>query len=467
MSAPVPRGAHELGSRLFLQGALIALVVTLLVGLLSAVYSSPSGAALLEPLGIDMRDLRPLHTVFGAAWIILGALAVVLRDLQVRGNPVGPAERWRLRTAVLCFAGAGLGIAITVPLGVSSGREYLGFHPGFSAVIAVGWVALAWSYLGVTWRGIWDQPVYRVMWAAGFVLFLWTLAEQYAWLLPGVFADPIVDRRLQWKACGTLVGAFNFLVYGGLLWLGARISGDEAAAHSRSGWALWFVSAANTLLNYVHHTYHLPQSHGLKWWGFLISMTELILLVRTAGEVLALARKRHAIDGAVLGLLAAVKGWSLFMLFTSVIIAIPPLNSLVHGTYLIPGHAMGGMVGIDTMAVLAMVVFLVSDGRPAAAERLDRADTLKWIGATNLAVAGLVLWLHVLGAVDGVLRYLAPSGGGFSHRPAWLSVSLPIGLVVFGGLAVVGFAALLWRLVPLAWADEPGQATTRHTDSAA
>ncbi len=457
MNVPARNPVHRLMSRVFLQGALIALMVSLLVGLLAAFYSSPSGAALLEQWGIDMRDLRPLHTVFGAAWIILGSLALVYRDLQDQVLGVTRAERRRLRLIVLAFAGAGLGILVTVPAGITSGREYVGFHPGFALVIAVGWVALILSWFRVNWRGFWDQPVYRVMWGTGLVLFLWTLVEQHAWLVPGVFADPIVDRRLQWKACGTLVGAFNFLVYGGLVWLGTRLSGDKAYGHSRLGWSLWFVSAANTLLNYIHHTYHLPQGHGLKWWGFAISMTEIVLLVKTASEVLALARERREVMGACGHLLAATKGWTLFMLVTSVAISIPPVNALIHGTYLVAGHAMGGMVGIDTMAVLAFVCFLLAEEQPAVARVLDAPGTIRWIWVTNAAVAGLVLWMHALGAVDGVLRYLEPSGGGFSHRPAWLVTALPVGLVLCGGATLLGFGALLRRLLPVAFVRPPGE----------
>ena len=97
MNVPARNPVHRLMSRVFLQGALIALMVSLLVGLLAAFYSSPSGAALLEQWGIDMRDLRPLHTVFGAAWIILGSLALVYRDLQDQVLGVTRAERRRLR----------------------------------------------------------------------------------------------------------------------------------------------------------------------------------------------------------------------------------------------------------------------------------------------------------------------------------------------------------------------------------
>ena len=415
-------------SATFTRGALVALCTALLAGLLAALYTLPAGAAVMEPLGLDMRALRPLHTVFGAAWLALAAVAVLARVLR---------DHSALRLVVASFAFAGIGILVTLPLGHWSGREYVGFHPGWAIPIALGWLALCIWALRQLLPAIWRQPVHVLMWVSGLGLFAFTFAEQYAWLLPQVLEDPIVDRRIQLKSCGTLIGSLNFLVYGCLVWLGAQL-GDRDYGHSRTARALWFLAVLNNFVNYVHHTYHLPQGHGLKWIGFLVSMTEIVVLLKALSDL----TKLHTDGGACRTLLAAAKGWTVFVLASSMLLALPPLNSLVHGTYLVPGHAMAGMVGMDTMAMLAVVAWLL--GQPMGGAR-------RWIVMTNAALATMTIWLHAAGIVDGITRFLHP-GPGFTHRPAWLAASLAPVLAVTGGAVFLGFAGLLPHFLRLAFA---------------
>jgi hypothetical protein len=226
-------------------------------------------------------------------------------------------------------------------------------------------------------------------------------------------------------------------VYGTLLWMGEQ-RGNRTYALSGTAWALWYVSAANTGLNYIHHTYHLPQDHGLKWLGFAVSMTELVVLAKTLSDL------RHPGDKSVVGtLLSATKGWTLFVLVTAITISIPPINALVHGTYAVAGHAMAGMVGIDTMAMLAVMVYLL--GPPSV------VGLRRWVWATNVGLFGFVGWLHAAGTVDGVTRYLAGGLGDFSHRPAWLAASLAPVLLFAGTASFLGFVGILSHLLPAAF----------------
>ncbi len=433
---------YRLATRLLIQGALLSLGITLVMGLVAAVMSTPVGAAWFGSHGLDMRDVRPLHTVYGAAWPILAALAGLYHHLHTRDRPVGRTERWRLRIMVVSWTVAGAGILLSVPAGWTSGREYVGYHPIWSIPIAIGWACLCGSVVEAFASRIFSRPVYALMWVTGCLLFAWTFLEQHAWLLSPVFEDPIVDKRLQWKACGTLVGAFNFLIYGSLFRLGEHLTGDERYAHSRTAWALWYVSLANTLFNYTHHTYHLPQGHALKWWGFAVTMTETILVFKAVADLVSAIRSQQGGPVACRSLLNTTKGWTVFMLVSAILLSVPPLNALVHGSYLIVGHAMGGMIGIDTMAMLAVTAWLLAADSPRAGAVLDRPGLRTWIVATNVAVVAFVLWLHGVGLIDGVARYLAPSGGGFAHRSeTWTTWTPPV-LAVTGVLATIGLLGL-------------------------
>ncbi|MEE9385991.1 MAG: cbb3-type cytochrome c oxidase subunit I [Nannocystaceae bacterium] len=431
----------------FLRGAALALAITLLGGLLGSLYSVPSLAPAMKALGLDLRSLRPLHTVFAASFIFLGGVAVVHRYFQEVAGPMTKGDRLRLKAQLVLWAVAGIGIFCTLLAGITSGREYLGFHPVFSVPILLGWLCFVWTFFRITGRDFWHRPIYVTMWGVGCVFFIYTFTEQHAWLLPEVFADPLVDRRVQWKACGTLVGTFNLFVYGSLIYAKEKISGDEGYAQSRIAYSLFAVSMLNSFTNFAHHTYHLPQGHVIKWIAFVVSMLEIIIFCRVAFDVARSVAQRASRNKncATSAFFTAVSWWSMMMLFTSLLISVPPLNALLHGTYAITGHAMGTMIGIDTLVLAGCITWLLLERLADGARGALGYRSLRWIVVgINVSVGGLVLWLHLVGVTDGVHRYLTPRGLPYApYRPQWLAMSSGIVFAVTGTAVFFYFSALL------------------------
>jgi len=455
--------ARRFATMTFLRGGLIAIGVTLAAGILGALYSIPALAPTLQAWGLDMRQLRPIHTTFASAWIFLGGVAVVHRWLQDYGGSATPGDRARLRIQVLCWAIAGAGILVTLLLRIGSGREYMGFHPIFSVFILAGWIAYAWNFFRVAGPGFFHRPVYMTMWGVGMLFFIYTFVEQHAYLLPAVFGDPVQDLRVQWKATGTLVGSFNLFVYGSIVYIGERISRDPSYGHSRVAYALFGVGLLNSFTNFAHHTYHLPQDHLVKWISFVVSMTEVIILARAVSDLWALMRvRRTGPFCASRGSFAASKYWTVAILFSSVLISVPPLNAIIHGTYVVTGHAMGATIGIDTMVLLGAIIWIIGEHLRAqegqgASDVLHTPAVRRRVLGLNLAVAALVVWLHVSGTVTGVTRLgLAPDEPYLA--PAWLARWNGVLFASTGMLVLVFFALLLASLVPPAF---------RHWDPAA
>ena len=77
---------RQFATLMFIRGGLIAIGVTLVAGILGALYSVPSLAPSFQAVGIDLRQLRPIHTAFASAWVFLGGVAVVHRWLQDYGG---------------------------------------------------------------------------------------------------------------------------------------------------------------------------------------------------------------------------------------------------------------------------------------------------------------------------------------------------------------------------------------------
>ncbi|MCP4808865.1 MAG: hypothetical protein GY913_06430 [Proteobacteria bacterium] len=437
----------EYAQRTLVRGGLVALGVVLLMGLGSALYGVTAVQQVVEPMGIDLRTPRILHTTFASAWIVLVGMSACVGWLGEQG-PLGRGEKLALGGALTLFGAAGLGVLATVPLGLVSGREYLGFHPLLAVPILLGWLLLAGVFFRRALPGLFGRPVYVLMWAVGFVFFVVTFCEQYAWLLPEVFNDPIVDRRLQWKATGTLVGAVNLFVYGTALYLGEKLGTDPDVARSPRAFALFALGLLNSFTNFAHHTYHLPQSHTVKWIAFVVSMSEvLVLFVVLHGIVKQLSLS----GGAARLLLVASKWWTAAIIASAVLLSIPPLNALVHGTWVVPGHAMGAMIGIDSMVLLAFVAWRLGETSPLRAHIL----------LLNIALFGFVAWLHIAGLADGMARIDADPAAitAFAYRPAWLRTWLYPVLAVLGTGTALGLAALWWRWMPKAWSGRlsPGE----------
>jgi len=425
----------------FMRGAVVSIAITLIAGLLGSLYYIPAIAPLMQRMGIHFAALRPIHTTFAVAFIFLAGIGVVHRYFEDVAGPMKAAERLRLRIQVIAWAIAGIGILGSYVLGVFSGREYMGFHPIYSIPIMLGWIMFAWNFFANLGKGLLSRPVYVTMWSVGTLFFMYTFTEQHAWLLPSVFSDPIVDMRLQWKATGTLVGSFNLFVYGALYYVGVKLSGNESYAHSRLAYALFAVGLLNSFTNFAHHTYHLPQSHTVKWISFVVSMAEILLLTRVVWDIAAMVKsKRPSPPCGIQLFIKATKWWTGFILVSAILISIPPINSLIHGTRLVMGHAMGAEIGIDAMALFAAITWILIEilqRRGASSDTLTSRSYLRWIIGFNIGVAGLVGWLTVSGIGTAIYRY-----DGLA-TPRWIVVGGPFVFVVSGLIA----ANYLGRLI--------------------
>ena len=461
MSAPETTYAAEaLPARRFatltlVRGALIAIAITLAGGFLAVLYSVPWLAPAFQSVGLDLRQLRPIHTTFAAAWIFMGGVAVVYRFLQEAG-PATEGDRWRLRIQVLAWAAAGLGILVTLLVGVGSGREYVGFHPIFSALILIGWICYGWNFFRVVGGDFWSRPVHVTMWGVGVLFFGYTFIEQHAYLLSGVFADPVHDLRVQWKATGALVGSFNLLCYGTVVYVGARMSTDGSYGRSRIAYALLGVGLLNSFTNFAHHTYHLPQRPLVVWISFLVSMTEIVILARVVWDVWSMVAARDTREfSSTRALFTASKWWTMAILFSSLLISIPPLNAVIHGTYVVTGHAMGATIGIDTMILLGAIVWILEDvlnarGDSDARALLHGGRARRAIIGLNVSVALFVGWLHVSGLVTGLTRMTFAANETYVS-PAWLATSSGVVFALAGIVVIEFFIRLLRTLIPVAF----------------
>jgi nitric oxide reductase subunit B len=422
--------------------ALTACAVTLVFGLAAALtYTDLEGA--LRAAGFTLQHFRPIHATSAFAWVFLGGVAIVYLYMYRTFGPFSPAVRRRIAWHAGLWAAAGIGIVVTLLGGRFSGREYLGYHPVFAGLIVAGWILFVWNFFGRGDCRLRGKPAYVYMWSVGIPFFLVTYTEGHLYLLDFVSERPLRDLAIQWKSAGTMVGSFNLLAYGSLMYISGCISGNERYAHSRTAFALFFIGLLNTFTNYGHHTYHLPQSPWIHWVSFVVSMLETIILAKVFLDLIRTLRKTRAADRPVNDrLIRSGTLWTFLMLVLAIGIAIPPLNALIHGTHVVVAHSMGAMIGIDSMILWAALTCLLEEvvgpDHPTIGGRRFRVA----IPMINVFLLVFLLAYLARGAAVGWARYL----GAAAPDPSPLLEVFPLVMVLAGvGLAVtVLWMILLW-----------------------
>ncbi|MCZ6598518.1 MAG: cbb3-type cytochrome c oxidase subunit I [Planctomycetota bacterium] len=458
MSASGGRTMDRAEGRLLAWLALLALVacaLTFLIGLPVALTYTER-YTLLQSVGITLQHLRPMHESCAFAWVFLGGVTVVHLWLLRTFGPLSPAMRRRMAAMLVLWTVAGVGILVSLLLGHFTGREYLGYHPFFSLLIAAGWILFAVNFYARVGASLRDRPVFVIMWWVAIPLFLITYAESHLYLFETVSVRPLRDLAIQWKANGAMVGSFNLLAYGSLVYVVGALQGSEAYARSRTAFLLLTVGLLNSFTNYGHHTYHLPQSAWIHWISFVVSMLELVILAKVLLDVLALVRRapEPPEDGLTYAFVRSATLWTFLMLSLSIVIAIPPLNALIHGTHIVSAHVMGSMIGIDSMILWAGMVYVVRclAGSDHVAVR-GRAVRLA-IPFLNVSFLVFLVTYLVRGVAAGWSRYAGPTAPDLSSFVAVFPV-----LMMSAGLVLMG--AVLWMLAHWILALLPGRSTSR------
>ena len=400
----------------------------------------------LRSVGITLQHLRGVHEAAAFGWMFIGGAALVYLYLfSEYGSPTA-AETRRLTAHVALWGSAGLGIVITLLAGRFTGREYAPYHPVFSLMIVAGWVLFAWNVLGRTRGRLLGMPVYVYMWTVSLFLFVITYAEAHLYLTDWLAHRPIRDLQIQWRSNGTMVGAFNQLIYGGLMYVGCRMAGDEDYPRSGLAWALFCVGVINTFTNYGHHTFHLPQSAWVHWVAFLVSMAEVVILAKVCVDILGmLARPRFAHGLEVPdAFLRSTTFWLFALLAMALVISVPPVNALIHGTHVVVAHSMASMIGIDSMILwlgvsYAVYVLFGAEHPVVASGAVRRAIVL-----INLMLGVFWIAFIVHGLAVGWSRYASPSSLDLSLVFKWFPVVMAgSGFVL--ALAILWMIAVWWR----------------------
>jgi nitric oxide reductase subunit B len=242
---------------------------------------------------------------------------------------------------------------------------------------------------------------------------------------------------VQWKSYGALTGSWNMLVYGTAIFVASRISEDPGLARSKLAYSLYFLGLFNLMFGWAHHTYLVPSATWIRSFAYAVSMTELLILGKILWDWRASLQEYqvHKYCNAYRFLFAA-DIWVFVNLVLALIISVPALNLITHGTHITVAHAMGSTIGINTMILLGSVFYVIREELPQNVHASCNRYLAVGYWTANLALAVFFTALIAAGLGRGLYDGPAFQDMMQSIRPA-LTVFAVSGIALMTGLWIV------------------------------
>lgn len=426
----------QLSSR-FIKLALLLLSLGLIFGLIAALQYVVPG---FLKYSLSFEKIRPLHVSSLVFWIIMAAMGAVLSYMQ-QYNKASIKNYLLLQIQFYLFLGTALAILISYFFSVFGGREYWEFHPLFAIPIATAWLIFIYNFFK-TQKSFSSQPVYVWMWLTGLIFFLFTFIESYLWVFPYFRNNIINDMTIQWKSYGSMVGAWNMLIYGSSIFLMEKISGSNTYSYAKIAFALYFISLFNLMFNWGHHIYTLPTHAYVKHISYAVSMTELYIIGRIIWKwksSLSDARKHYHILAYRFIMYADV--WVFLNLGLAILMSVPGINLHTHGTHVTVAHTMGATIGINTMLLLAFAVDIL-----VLKSNHQTMKLIHW-GAVILNLSLFVFWISlIIAGIQKSIWQMQEIQGSYgammqSLRPYFIAFT------VAGFTMATGFAMIIYRII--------------------
>lgn len=380
---------------LFLITAVIMLLLGLSFGLLAAlIYLYPE--FLKNELGFT--SLRPLHVSSAMFWIILGATGCVYNGLrgvtkQIANNKLAIVQ-WILWIVAI------IGIFISYFTHQFGGREYWEFNPIWALPIALAWILFLVNFYTQVIK-VRKWPVYVWMWLTGLIFFFFTFTENYLWLFPFFREHFITDMTIQWKVNGSLVGAWNQMLYGTAFYLMDKISDSKKVGKNNLAFAMYFLGLFNLMFNWGHHIYTLPTEKYIRYIGYFVSMTEWVFFAKIIytwkGSVNTIQKHYHYFPYKFL---MASDIWVFINMGQAILMSIPAINIYTHGTHVTVAHAMGTTIGINSMILFAACFEFLQPNTNNEKMPSKKLNIVFWI----LQISLLFFWLslNIAGIKKGI-----------------------------------------------------------------
>ncbi len=405
--------------------------------------------------------LRPLHTnaaifAFVGNMMFAGIYYSTQRLVKARlaSDFLSELHFWGWQAIIVAAA-------VTLPLGLTRGKEYAELIWPIDIAVAAIWVVFAVNFFWTLARR--NEPsLYVALWF--YIATIVTVAMLYivnhlsiptGWLHSYPVFGGVQDALVQWWYGHNAVAFFLTTPILGIMYYLVPKAAERPVYSYRLSvihfWSLVFV--------YIWAGPHHLLNTALPGWLQALGMTfSLMLWAPSWGGMLnGLLTLRGAWDrmrtDPVLKFLAAAVTFYGMATFEGPLLAIKSVNALAHYTDWIIGHVHGGTLGWNGFMAAAMFYWMVPKlwDRPLHSPAL--ANLHFWLGLTGILLYISAMWTS--GITQGLMLNATTEGGTVLAYPNFLDTLTTIRpmllmRVVGGGLYLTGFLLLaynLWRTI--------------------
>jgi cytochrome c oxidase cbb3-type subunit 1 len=442
--------------RQFAIAAVVWGVVSMLVGVFIAAQMAWPALNFDLPW-LSFGRLRPLHTnaaifAFGGCALFATSYWVVQRTCQVRviSDKLAALHFWLWQLVIV-------GAAITLPLGITRGKEYAELEWPLSIAIAVAWVAYAVVFFGtIGIRKV--RHIYVANWFYGaFIIAVALLHITNAMSMPAslwksysVYAG-VQDAMVQWWYGHNAVGFFLTAGFLGIVYYFIPKQAERPVYSYRLSivhfWALIFTY----MWAGPHHLHYTALPDWTQSLGMVFS---LILLAPSWGGmingVMTLSGAWHKLrDDPIIRFMIVALSFYGIATFEGPMMSIKTVNALSHYTDWGIGHVHGGTLGWVGFISMGALYYLIPRlyGQPRMYS-LRAIELHFWISTLGIVLYIASMW--IAGVMQGLMWRSINADGSLTYTfVESVKSSMPFYIIRFvGGLMYLsGMAVMAWNVV--------------------
>jgi cytochrome c oxidase cbb3-type subunit 1 len=398
--------------------------------------------------------LRPLHTnavifAFGGSILFASSYYVVQRTCQVRlfGGPLVGFTFWGWQLIIVLAA-------ITLPLGITTGKEYAELEWPIDILITLVWVAYALVFFGTIARRK-VKHIYVANWFYGaFILTIAVLhvvnsAEVPAGLFKSYSAYPgAIDAMVQWWYGHNAVGFFLTAGFLGMMYYFVpKQAGRPVYSYRLSVVHFWALIAIYMWAG-PHHLHYTALPNWTQSLGMVFS---LILLAPSWGGmingIMTLSGAWHKLrTDPILRFLIVSLSFYGMSTFEGPMMSVKTVNALSHYTDWTIGHVHSGALGWVALVSIGTVYALL----PRVVGRTQMYSTKLIETHFWMATIGIVLYIvsmWIAGIMQGLMWRAVNDDGTLTYS----FVESLEAMYPFYTVRLLGGALFLAGMLVMAW----------------
>lgn len=441
--------------RMFAMATMVWGLIAFIVGLLVALQLSDWRLNFNLPW-LTFGRLRPLHTnaaifAFAGNAIFCGVYHSTQRLLKTRmlNDLLSKIHFWGWQLIIVSAA-------LTLPFGITMGKEYAELEWPIDLAITLIWVVFAVNFFGTLFKRR-ERHIYVAIWF--YIATIITVAVLHivnSIELPVSFLKSypvyagVQDALVQWWYGHNAVAFFLTTPFLGLMYYYVpKAVGRPVYSYRLSiihFWALIFI--------YIWAGPHHLLNTAMPEWAQTLGMVFSVMLWAPSwgGMINGLLTLRGAWDrlrtDPILKMFVAGVTFYGMSTFEGPLLSIKAVNSLSHYTDWTIGHVHGGTLGWNGLMTFAMLYYLVPRlwNTKLYSEKLANAHF--WLGITGTGLYMVSLW--VAGITQGLMWRALNAEGKLTYPDFIETVTriVPLyGLRALGGtLFIVGFLLMIFNI---------------------